>query len=101
MQSKTDFTQTMLTYWRAPSSYDSIVGRKNALQLIQLRWIAVVGQISTIAIVNLVFNIAIPTPAMLAILIFLIALIVSTDAESISWFSSVSGIRKFLSRECP
>jgi len=87
MQSKTDFTQTMLTYWRAPSSYDSIVGRKNALQLIQLRWIAVVGQISTIAIVNLVFNIAIPTPAMLAILIFLIAFNI---ASSLRWHESLS-----------
>ena len=76
-----------MAQWKSPSNYDGIVGRKNALHLIQLRWIAVLGQISTIAIVNLVLHIAIPTPSMLAILIFLIAFNI---ASSLRWHESVT-----------
>jgi len=80
-----NFIHALAQRWRAPSGYDSAVGRKNALHLIQLRWIAVAGQISTIAIVNLVLHIAIPTPAMLAIVIFLIAF---NLASSLRWQES-------------
>ncbi|MET3107000.1 two-component system sensor histidine kinase RegB [Oxalobacteraceae bacterium GrIS 2.11] len=59
--------------WELVENLYSIVGRKNASHLIQLRWIAVIGQLSTIAIVNLVYKITIPTPVMLGIVIFLIA----------------------------
>jgi two-component system sensor histidine kinase RegB len=82
----TKLVDTVIERWRAPSDYDSITGRKNALHLIQLRWIAVVGQISTIAMVNLVLHIVIPTPAMLAILIFLIAFNI---ASALRWQESV------------
>lgn len=47
--------------------------RNNMLQLIHLRWIAVVGQVSTIAVVSLVLGIRLPLPQMLAVLSCLIA----------------------------
>lgn len=47
-------------------------GHKNMLLLIQLRWIAVVGQISTIAIVTLALGIRLPLPQMLSVLACLI-----------------------------
>jgi two-component system sensor histidine kinase RegB len=43
------------------------------LQLIQLRWIAVVGQITTITVVTLALGIRLPMPQMLAVLACLIA----------------------------
>jgi two-component system sensor histidine kinase RegB len=48
-------------------------GYRNMQQLIQLRWIAVVGQITTIATVTLGFGVELPLPAMLRILACLIA----------------------------
>lgn len=48
-------------------------GHKNMLQLIQLRWIAVIGQITTISIVILGFGIHLPLPNMLKVLACLIA----------------------------
>ena len=44
------------------------------LQLIQLRWIAVIGQVVTIAFVSVVLDIALPLAAMAAVLCFLIGL---------------------------
>lgn len=55
------------------TAVEHAAGRKNMLQLIQLRWIAVVGQITTIAVVILGFDIAIPLPQMLQVLVILIA----------------------------
>jgi two-component system sensor histidine kinase RegB len=49
------------------------VGHKNMLQLIQLRWIAVAGQITTIAVAILGLGISLPLPHMLQVLICLIA----------------------------
>ena len=43
--------------WEAATGFESSVGRKNVLQLIQLRWIAVIGQITTISIVKLIVHI--------------------------------------------
>jgi two-component system sensor histidine kinase RegB len=43
-------------------------GRKNMRQLIQLRWIAVLGQIFTIAVVYYGFNISLPLDYMLGVL---------------------------------
>src|SRR5687768_12137827 len=48
-------------------------GLKNMQQLIQLRWIAVVGQIVTIAIVHFGFGIRLPLDHMGAALAFLVA----------------------------
>lgn len=73
--------------WKLATTQNSIVGRKNASHLIQLRWIAVVGQLTTIAIVNLLFHIAIPTPIMLGIAIFLIAFNIGSELR---WHESVT-----------
>ncbi|MFC5867140.1 ATP-binding protein [Aquincola agrisoli] len=48
-------------------------GRKNLLQLIQLRWIAVVGQVATISVVHFGFGIRLPLESMLAVLACLVA----------------------------
>ena len=48
-------------------------GRKNMQQLIQLRWIAVLGQIGTILVVDLVFNVTLPVHYMLVVLAGLVA----------------------------
>jgi two-component system sensor histidine kinase RegB len=48
-------------------------GHKNMLHLIQLRWLAVIGQITTISIVMLGFQIALPLAELLQILVLLIA----------------------------
>ena len=55
------------------SDAESPVGHENMLQLIQLRWLAVFGQITTIAVVTLGFGIRLPLPQMLAVLACLIA----------------------------
>jgi two-component system sensor histidine kinase RegB len=47
---------------------DGTAGLKNLQQLIQLRWIAVIGQLATIAIVNFGFGIALPLQQMLTVL---------------------------------
>src|SRR5262245_24019351 len=51
----------------APASQDT-TNRKNMLLLIQLRWIAVVGQIVTIAIVQLALGIVLPLGTMAIVL---------------------------------
>ena len=48
-------------------------GHQNMLLLIQLRWLAVLGQVSTIAFVVLVFDLHLPLPHMLEVLSCLIA----------------------------
>ena len=58
-----------------PSSFDDddAAGMKNMQQLIQLRWIAVVGQVATIAAVQFGFGIPLPLGTMLAVLVCLVA----------------------------
>ena len=53
--------------------FDDRTGRENMLQLIQLRWIAVVGQIVTIAVVHFVFGIHLPLHDMSVVLLVLVA----------------------------
>lgn len=48
-------------------------GHKNMMQLIQLRWFAVIGQLTTIAGANLVYDIRLPLVPMLQVLACLIA----------------------------
>jgi len=48
-------------------------GRKNMRQLIQLRWIAVLGQLATISIAHFGFSIALPLDVMLALVLILAA----------------------------
>jgi len=61
--------------WRAASAadVDYVAGHKNMLQLIELRWIAVIGQITTIAGAILVFDVQLPLLQMLEVLACLIA----------------------------
>ncbi len=60
----------------------SSAGHKNMLHLIQLRWLAVLGQISTIAIVMLGFQIALPLTHLLQVLA---CLIVFNIASHLRW----------------
>ncbi|WP_216839235.1 ATP-binding protein [Caulobacter sp. S45] len=53
---------------------EDATGRKNMLQLIQLRWIAVVGQVVTIASVRWLFGIELPLVPMAMLLAFLVLL---------------------------
>ena len=59
--------------WSVASTFEAEAGHKNMLYLIQLRWIAVLGQITTIAVVSLAFDIHLPLPQMLSVLACLIA----------------------------
>lgn len=52
----------------------STVGQQNMLQLIQLRWLAVSGQVLTILFVSLVYRIELPLLPMAAVLCFLVGL---------------------------
>jgi two-component system sensor histidine kinase RegB len=58
-----------------PSAADVeyVAGHKNMLQLIELRWIAVIGQVTTIAGAMLVFDVHLPLVQMLEVLACLIA----------------------------
>jgi two-component system sensor histidine kinase RegB len=58
----------------ANASSEDATGRKNLMQLIQLRWLAVGGQVLTIAVVSLVFHIRLPLGQMAGLLLFLIGL---------------------------
>ena len=53
---------------------DDAAGRKNLLLLIQLRWIAVGGQIATMLVVGLGIGIALPVGPMAAVLVALVGL---------------------------
>lgn len=53
--------------------FDDQTGRENMRQLIQLRWIAVVGQIVTIAVVHFGFRIPLPLHDMSVVLLCLVA----------------------------
>lgn len=66
---------------------DDATGRKNMLQLIQLRWIAVLGQIVTIVVAHFGLGIELPLNYMLAVLCGLVA------------FNGVSLLRLRLRRE--
>lgn len=46
-------------------------GRKNMLQLIHLRWIAVLGQVMTIVVARFLLDLALPLKAMLALVLLL------------------------------
>lgn len=55
------------------ASLQNAAGHNNMLQLIQLRWVAVIGQITTIAIVSIGLHIDLPVRLMLEVLVCLIA----------------------------
>jgi two-component system, sensor histidine kinase RegB len=64
------------------SVFDDPTGRENMRQLIQLRWIAVVGQIVTIAVVEFGFRIRLPLHDMS---IVLLCLVVFNAASMLRW----------------
>lgn len=64
---------SLKTRLTAATNVENTAGHKNMLQLIQLRWIAVFGQITTIAIVALVLDIRLPLAPMLTVLACLVA----------------------------
>jgi two-component system sensor histidine kinase RegB len=71
-------SQTIKVPSQSPSStsttrLDDATGRKNMQQLVQLRWIAVFGQIATILIVHYGFHIQLPLGTMFALLGCLVA----------------------------
>ncbi|HWU96915.1 MAG TPA: ATP-binding protein [Oxalicibacterium sp.] len=69
----TDIPATeVTTRWNAAHG-ETAAGHKNMQQLIQLRWIAVIGQITTIAVVTMVYGINLPVRHMLEVLVCLIA----------------------------
>src|ERR1700674_5775653 len=53
---------------------DDVTDRKNLLLLVQLRWLAVIGQVLTIVIVHFGFGIALPLANLAYVIAFLIAL---------------------------
>jgi two-component system sensor histidine kinase RegB len=55
------------------AGFDDATGLKNMQQLVQLRWIAVAGQIATIVVVHFGFGIRLPLEQMLTVLAGLIA----------------------------
>jgi two-component system sensor histidine kinase RegB len=55
------------------ASVEYAAGHKNMLQLIELRWIAVIGQVTTIAAAILIFDVNLPLVHMLQVLACLIA----------------------------
>ena len=76
MGSKTEIELTLMDRDGDSASTSNLTyaaGHKNMQQLIQLRWLAVVGQITTIAVVTLGFDISLPLAGMLDILACLIA----------------------------
>ena len=60
---------------------DTSTGLNNMQQLIQLRWIAVVGQVATIAVVHFGFGIRLPLDQMAATLACLVAFNVASQAR--------------------
>jgi len=58
---------------RSAADVEYAAGHTNMLQLIELRWIAVIGQITTIAAAILVFDVRLPLLQMLEVLACLIA----------------------------
>jgi two-component system sensor histidine kinase RegB len=66
--------EAKMPVWADPAaSLDDATGHKNMQQLIQLRWIAVVGQVVTIEVVHYGFQIPLPLEHMLGVLGFLVA----------------------------
>ena len=63
---------------RAPAGHEDAAGRKNLLLLIQLRWMAVGGQVVTVAVVRYGLGIALPFRPMAAVLACLMVLNVAS-----------------------
>jgi two-component system sensor histidine kinase RegB len=64
-----------------PAGKDDATGRKNMQSLIQLRWIAVLGQVATIVTVHYGFGFELPLQYMLAVLAGLVAFNLTSHAR--------------------
>jgi two-component system, sensor histidine kinase RegB len=58
----------MIGKWATASSVENAVGHKNMMLLIQLRWVAVIGQLTTIAVASKLYLLDLPLTQMLAVL---------------------------------
>jgi two-component system sensor histidine kinase RegB len=67
------------------ASIQETTNQKNLLLLVALRWVAVVGQVTTIAVTGLVFQIGLPIQAMACVLLALAA------ANGVSFYRAVNG----------
>jgi two-component system sensor histidine kinase RegB len=72
---------------RSAATLKDSTGLRNMQQLIQLRWIAVVGQIVTILVVNLGLKIPLPLQSLALVLAFLIV------------FNLISGLRRHIAAD--
>jgi two-component system, sensor histidine kinase RegB len=63
-----------------PGNAEDLTNRKNMALLIQLRWIAFVGQIATIAIAQTIFQVTLPLAPMFSVIGVLIALNLASAA---------------------
>jgi two-component system sensor histidine kinase RegB len=57
-----------------PISIDHVIDKKNLLLLVQLRWLAVIGQVVTILVVHFWFGIVLPLTQLAIVIAFLIGL---------------------------
>ncbi|MDP5008719.1 MAG: sensor histidine kinase, partial [Glaciimonas sp.] len=78
-------TEDLKQRWAVATGFESAASHKNMLQLIHLRWLAVIGQITTIAIVILGYGIKLPLLHMLKVLACLIAFNI---ASQLRWHDS-------------
>lgn len=78
-------------HWKSLSAgaaeFENFAGHKNMLQLIHLRWLAVIGQISTILLATQGFGIRLPILPMLYVLAVLIAFNIGSHLR---WHEEVS-----------
>lgn len=63
-----------------PGNAEDLTNRKNMALLIQLRWIAFVGQLATIAIAQTIFQVTLPLAPMFSVIGVLIGLNLASAA---------------------
>jgi len=80
-----DLSEKMKQPASGPAVVQEAAGHKNMMQLIELRWIAVIGQVTTIATAILGFDIQLPLVNMLEVLACLIAFNI---ASHLRWHES-------------
>jgi len=73
---------------------DDAAIRKNLLQLVQLRWLAVMGQLATVLVVELSLEVALPLPAMAVVAASLVALNLITLAR-LTWRAPATNAELF------
>lgn len=78
---------------RAP---DAQAGRNNLFQLVQLRWLAVAGQLVTIAAVHSGLGIALPLREMLGLLLILVVFNLASWARSLGGRHAVGNVELFV-----